>query len=243
MQGFAMTAQKVILTGVNSLDIIIEKVQQWDYYQKLPESVHGFQLNRTIQQQDSKLLIFEYLCPERHRSLYALYDKATKEFMFHTVTGLFAFCDINSIAADLAEFEQALRKSLTATLESLVCLDKDRLGSVFCRKGIFDKEWPSLLPQQAYGFDLFISPQQPVKIVNGSFIIIDYCDFAAESNLTVYYNIYRDEFFAERRIRRLPEILTDFDANSLDVLIDKLSVRLVPALSDLRGLINITKEN
>ncbi len=76
-----------------------------------------------------------------------------------------------------------------------------------------------------------------MKIVNGSFIVIDYSDFATASNLTVYYNMYRDEFFSERRIRRLPEIVTDFDAKALNALVEKLSVRLEPALGNLRGIL------
>lgn len=224
------------------MNAIIDKIQQWDYYQTLPETILGFKLSRTLRQQDSKLFLFEYQCPE-HRSLYALYDKATKEYKFHTVTGLFDFCDIDSIAADLPDFELVLKKSLVPSLEALACFDKSRLGSVFCSKGILDKDWSLILPLEELGFKLFIPPNQPVKIVNGSFIIIDYCDFAAQSNLTVYYNIYRDEFFAERRINRLPEIVTDFDSKTVETLADKLAGGLITALAELRNLVNSSRKD
>ena len=219
------------------MEQIIAQVQQWGFYHKLPETFHGFSLEKNINQQDSKLHLFWYRCPQNHRAYYAYYDKATKEFMAHTVIGLFDFCDIHCIATELAGFEQALRERMGLTLENMACFDKEKLGSVFCEKKIIEHDWQSILPKQENGFQLFISPQEPVKIVNGSFIIIDYSDFETESNLTIYYNIYRDEFFSERRIHRLPEIVTDFDAKSLDSLVGKLSARLGSVLSNLRGLI------
>lgn len=237
LQGFEMVTKNLLSTGVDTVEQIIELVQQWSYYHSLPEKLHGFNLEKNLNQQESKLHLFCYQYPENHRAYYAYYDKATKEFRAHTVIGLFDFCDIHSIASDLAGFERALSERMTLTLENIVCCTRDKLGSIFCGKKILEYDWQSILPKQASGFQLFISPYQPVKIVNGSFIIIDYCDFETESSLTVYYNIFRDEFFSERRINRLPEIVVDFDAKTLEALVEKLAARLEPALSSLRSVL------
>ncbi|MDF2502099.1 MAG: hypothetical protein K0Q77_2813 [Anaerosporomusa subterranea] len=217
------------------MDKIIEQVEQWGFLKKLPEELHGFRLERNIVQEEAKLFLFWYRCPETRRDAYALYDMATKEFMFHSVIGLFDFCDIQYISPDLAAFEEILKERLSGTLQALAVFNKSELGSIFITKNILEKNF--MLPEDISGFELFIRPEQPVKIVNGSFIIIDYSDFSSESNLTIYYNIYRDEFFCERRIRRLPQIVTDFDSKTVDELAEKLTVRLQPVLFDLRRLL------
>ena len=83
---------------------------------------------------------------------------------------------------------------------------------------------------------MFIRPQEPVKINNGSYIVIDYVDFALESSFTVYYNIYRDEFFAEARIWNIPDVNYDFDSADLAELKEKLQAKMLPRLKQVRNL-------
>ena len=59
---------------------------------------------------------------------------------------------------------------------------------------------------------------------------MDYVDFSLESSFTLYYNIYRDEFFAEARIWNIPDVNYDFDSNELPELEEKLHQRLLPRL-------------
>ena len=219
------------------MDKVIEQVQQWDFYKSLPDTLHGFQLECELVRQESRLYLFWYRCQSSRRSFYAFYDKATKDFMVHTVIGLFDFCDIQFITTDLASFEHMLTERMNNVLKNLGTFDQGLLGSVFTAKQILQCDW-SHLPETVCGFDLFIRPNLPVKTINGSYILIDYCDFTQESNLTVYYNIYRDEFFAERRVRRLPEMLTVFDAKNLIDLTEKLKISLTPVLEEMRSLLN-----
>ncbi len=90
------------------------------------------------------------------------------------------------------------------------------------------------LPEELEGYSLFIKPEYPVKINNGSYILIDYVDFSLESNVTVYYNIYRDEFFSEARIWNIPDVNYDFDSNTLSELEECLQRYLVPRLREVR---------
>ena len=90
------------------------------------------------------------------------------------------------------------------------------------------------LPETLEGYQLFIKPQQPVKINNGSYIIIDYVDFTHASDVTIYYNMYRDEFFGEARIHSIPDVTYDFDSNELVELQEKLEKHLVPRMREAR---------
>lgn len=90
------------------------------------------------------------------------------------------------------------------------------------------------MPETLEGYQLFIKPQQPVKINNGSYIIIDYVDFTHASDVTIYYNMYRDEFFGEARIHSIPDVTYDFDSNELVELQEKLEKHLVPRMREAR---------
>ena len=52
--------------------------------------------------------------------------------------------------------------------------------------------------------------------------------------MTVYFNIYRDEFFSEARIWNIPDVNYDFDSNTLPELEERLQTYLVPRLQEVR---------
>jgi hypothetical protein len=59
-------------------------------------------------------------------------------------------------------------------------------------------------------------------------------DFTLVSSFTVYYNIYRDEFFSEARIWNIPDVNYDFDSSDLRELEEKLSSRMPARLQQVR---------
>lgn len=218
------------------MDQIVSDLESWSFFQELPSSVAGFQLKRCLTiTNDDKLCLFQYQHLSQQRTIYTVYEPTNKLYMLYTRIGLFDFCDIRFITGDLAKFEQLLTEHLTITLEaaSVAC----GVDSVLTAKKLNEQPWSELLPSTIAGFELFISPEQPVKIINGSYIIIDYSDFENMSNLTVYYNLYRDEFFSEWRVFRRPEIVNVFETKNLQELIAKLNEHLPIVLEQLRNLV------
>jgi hypothetical protein len=116
----------------------------------------------------------------------------------------------------------------------LLAMNPATLSSIVVDKKILTWEAGQELPAEKEGFSLFIRPQEPVKINNGSYIVIDYVNFALESSFTVYYNIYRDEFFAEARIWNIPDVSYEFDASDLEELEEKLRSRMTARLQQVR---------
>jgi len=113
--------------------------------------------------------------------------------------------------------------------------NRDNLGSIIIDKQILEWPYGNELPQELLGFELFIKPSAPVKIINGSYIIIDYSDFSNESSLVIYYNIFRDEFFGEARIRRTPQMSAVFDATTLEKLQENIATHLNKVLQSIRN--------
>ena len=90
------------------------------------------------------------------------------------------------------------------------------------------KSWQygNKLPNKINDFELFIKPAMPFEITNGSFVIIDYCNFETKSDFVVYYNLYRDDYGAEFRTNGVTNVLSEFDTDDLKVLQSQLELNL-----------------
>lgn len=217
------------------MDKLIEQVKSWELLSKLPIEYAGFALKLELKERGSQYCIFTYENKEWHKSFSILYDKATKEFLGRTVVGLTEYFDVNFIVSEIVILEKLLIKRLKDTLVSLAVFNPDNLGSIIIDKQILEWSYGKNIPTHLVGFELFIKPWEPVKIINGSYIIIDYSDFSNESSLVIYYNIFRDEFFGEARIKRTPHMSAVFDAKTLEQLQENITVHLKSVLENMRS--------
>ena len=71
-------------------------------------------------------------------------------------------------------------------------------------------------------------------MTNGSYLILDYTDFAEVSSLRFFYNIFRDDFFAEYLVLGAPQPTQLFDSPNLAGLREKLKQDLDVATLELR---------
>ena len=97
------------------------------------------------------------------------------------------------------------------------------------------------LPEELEGFELFVRPSAPVQLTNGSFLIIDYVDFARGNDVGIYYNCYRNEFFGEYHVNHMPYVSYSFDAADLEELEQRLKLHLVPYLRTARAQSELEK--
>ncbi|MCX7781826.1 MAG: hypothetical protein N2491_13150 [Negativicutes bacterium] len=224
------------------MDKIVEQILAWPYWDSLPQEIEGFQLAIEKEQRGTQYRLFSYRHGAQRKVFSVYYDAATKEFLARWQIGLLEFCDINFIAPNIAMLQQLLAARLEAALRSAAIFEQSALGSVFLQKKIVEWPFAACLPPAAWGFILCIAPSQPLKTINGSYIIIDYSDFDTRSNLLIYYNIYRDEFYGECVFRGTPRMTSSFDAKTLDELKEKLSVNLEPVLQEMRRELEQTKD-
>lgn len=162
---------------------------------QLPEEWHGFHLDRTVSVGKDTYDLCRYENKDRHTSVILYFHEETHEYKLRLKIGLIEFCRIEYITAGLESFEHLLRKQLESLLMDMETFNPKTLSSIVSDKKITEWALGRELPEELEGFSLFIRPAQPVKINNGSYIVVDYVDFSLESSFTLYYNIYRDEFF------------------------------------------------
>ena len=212
------------------------EIKDWKYLQELPDTCHSFHLIRETKIIESMYDIYSYVHPDIHKKAVVYYHEETHEYKVRVYIGLIEFCCIEFITAKLSDFEQLLKKNFDDLLSNMEKNNPASLSSIVINSGIIEWGRSYNLPQNCEGFELFISPGTPEKINNGSYVIINYADFGIESDFSIYYNIYRDEFFGEARIWSIPDVNYDFDSTSLDELEEKLRIYMVPRLQEIRQI-------
>lgn len=217
---------------------ILEKVQQatadWGYLQELPAEWFGLEYEKRYEEVGDTFELFSYRNEEKHLGVVAYYHQETKEYKLKIQRGLTEFCLMQFITASFAEFEEQLRKGLESAVHDLAVYNPETISYVTRALNITDWAYEELLPEELEGFRLFITPNQLVRVLNGSYIVFDYSDFSINSNFIIYYNEFRCEFFGEARINNIPEMNYVFDSKTLAELEGKLKDHLVDRLREIR---------
>ena len=209
----------------------------WDYPATLPAEYCGFSLLSENRWDGPLFHIFSYGNETQRRSANVVFDRSTLEYMLRLKIGLTEFCDLQFIHGDLAVFEGMLRGALLPRLETLQRCLPERMESLFRAKMIHEWPFQAKLPGCIDGFELCVQPETCVQVTNGSYLILDYTDFSRTSSLRFYYNVFRDDFYAEYLVAGAPRATSRFDAASLDELAEQLRSGLQPALAELEGFI------
>lgn len=205
-----------------------------EYLQSLPPVYNGFTLDNAANEEGLLHRIFSYRNDACSRSATIVYDKVTFEFMLRVRVGLVEFCDVRFIHPDRERFEAVLKNSLFSLLDLLQCCIPERMETLFRNKKLHEWDYESFLPQQLHGFTRVLCPQNCVQVTNGSYLILDYSDYACVSSLRFFFNVFRDDFFAELLLKGVPEATKLFDAKSLSDLEARLRKSLDGCLLDLR---------
>ena len=204
-------------------------------FDDLPAEVEGFTLRRVYAADEDKFIFFRYADDATHCAIKIYFHEETHEFKVSQRIGLTEFCLTNFFTEDFAHFKELISSELGGVIKNL-CDVRNKKLNVFLREKKFDAWTYGLsLPAMLEGFKLFISPAAPVEVTNGSFIVINYADFATNSDFVLYYNIYTDEFSGETRINGAPHVIYTFDAKTLDELEVKLRDNLAGELKKIRG--------
>ena len=218
-------------------DATKEKVEaetaDWQFAASLPADWHGFTFRKEMYIDGDRYELFSYSDESRHRKITVYYHEETKEYKLRVRIGLTEFCRIDCISSKFEEFEKLLKERMERILLEFEQFQPETLTSIVKEKRITEWDYQKFLPAEYKEFTLFINPSEPVRITNGSFIIADYEDFAGNNNFIIYYNLYRDEFCGEARIKMIPDVTYEFDSPTIASLEKKLTARLLPRLDEI----------
>lgn len=215
---------------------IAAQVAEIHFAEELPAALEGFTLKKIFAPDDDKFIFFTYADDAIHCGLTTYFHEETREFKIRRKIGLTEFCLTNFFTEDFKTFQSLLDAQLADVLKNLRGWRSREPNNFLREKKIDTWAYGKALPATLEGFELFISPAAPVEVTNGSFIVINYADFAANSDFVIYYNIYTDEFSGETRINGAPQVSYAFDAKTLKDLETKLKKNLDAELLRIRNV-------
>ena len=154
---------------------IKEETASWQYMQELPDTWQGFTLDREPAVGKDKYDLYRYVNEEWHKSAIVYFHEETHEYKVRLKIGLIEFCRIEFITGSLAEFEELLKAQFEQMLHDMAEFNPATLSSIVVDKKILTWEAGQELPAEKEGFSLFIRPQEPVKINNGSYMEYSRC--------------------------------------------------------------------
>lgn len=204
------------------------------FAENLPDEIDGFATKKIFATVDDKFIFFTCTDERIHCAATVYFHDETAEFKLSQRIGLTEFCLTNFFTDDFAAFQKLIDAELADVLKNLRDV-RDKPINRFLREKNIDT-WTFDFPATLEGFELFVSPDKPVEVTNGSFILVNYADFAAGSDFVLYYNIYGDVFSAESRIKGASHVSYAFEATELDDLTDKLRENLAAELREIRHL-------
>ncbi|MBR4904777.1 MAG: hypothetical protein IKZ53_08895 [Selenomonadaceae bacterium] len=213
---------------------IAAQAEELHFAENLPVEIEGFTLKKIFAPIEDKFIFYTYDDEKIHCGLTTYFHEETKEFKVRQKIGLTEFCLTNFFTEDFAHFKELLDAELDGVIKNLRGLRDKKLNPFLREKKIDKWTYGQNLPATLEGFELFINPVAPVEVTNGSFIIINYTDFAINSDFVLYYNVYTDEFSGESRINGSPHVTYAFDAKNLDKLEVKLKKNLITELKAIR---------
>ena len=208
------------------------------FFESLPDTICSFKLEKIFTEDEDKFIYFVFEDKKIHRSVTAYFHEETSEFKLRVKIGLTEFCLTKFFTSDFEDFGKKINADLASVIKDLAIGENH--NPIVQEKNFSAWQYGKNLPQNLEGFELFISPKNPVPFTNGSHIIINYSNFEKLSDLTVYYNIYGDNFSGETRIQNIPHVIYSFDATDLKELEKKLSENLETELATINNLISVS---
>ena len=211
---------------------MIEESQAKEKFSALPTELKDFALENIFAQDGDKFYYFSYTDKKNRRTVTAYFHDETQEYKVRVKIGLNEFCLTNFFTSNFDKFCRMICPAPELLLK--VFEDNKKITSLIGEKNFAAWKYGKNLPPQLEGFELFINPQKPVTFTNGSVILINYSNFATDSDLTIYYNVYSDNFSGEVRIRGTAKVIYLFDAKDLKELEDKLEKNLAAELAEIK---------
>lgn len=212
---------------------IAEEAAGAEFFNSLPNNIHGFALKKIFADNLDKFNYFRY--EKDHRSFTAYFHEETGEYKVRVAIGLTEFCLTEFFTGDFDRFTKILRAELDSSIKTLTEPAADLL---IAEKNFAGWEYAKTLPQNLEGFELFIAPDKPAKTTNGSYILINYSDFASASDFTIFYNVYTENFTGESKVHLVPHVSYLFDAVTLKDLEAALEKNLAAELRSIKNFSN-----
>ncbi len=208
-------------------------LQYWDFLKYLPRNINGFNLVKGAGIKGRILNIAAYVNEPMHSRVDLIYMAETDDYVPVKTIGLHNFYDERFFCRDRKKFANMMLQYLPNIIGDVDRNQKHPLS--YEMMGIDFSGWKywTKFPKKIEEYELFLTPDNPVKYINGSVLFLDYTDFNHGNQIVFMYNTFRDELFAELKKNHIPLTTERFDARNLSDLEKLMDTQLEATLREL----------
>lgn len=196
------------------IEEIAEELKEWELLKQLPSELAGFTLAQGTGIDGQILNIAAYVNETMHCRVDLTYTSETFDYVPVKTVGLHTFRDERFFCREREHFGEVMLEQLPQIIKSVDRNTPHKMPFESAALGFDQWAYWRRLPAQLEGYELYITPDNPLPYINGSYIFLDYTDFAAGNQIYFSYNIFRNELFAEMRRHHLPLTTERFDVKN-----------------------------
>ncbi len=201
----------------------------------LPTAIGSWKRRELSAEERERHILFCYEEAAFGWRILGLYADETADFMVKYDLGLIVLTDIRFTYDSASDFWKILQADFVRVVTDRF-VRRDETASILVKNaGILHWENEHSIPEVYRHYRRVIAPSAPILGLNGSYIILAYADTTNTKGILFFYNVFRDDFFAETRSQGVPGIVHDFDAATVTELSQKIEKHLAATLSALDG--------
>lgn len=207
----------------------------WDVEHTLPPIIGDYHFERVDQQEGRLYYAFQYVSESTGWQVRALFDEETMDYMVKTDFRLFVMTDIELITGDFEKYKKAVEVLLAKNMKREL-LDRNEVSVVVRGKAFTQWDFHEALPEMIGDYKRIVAPDRPLLGLNGSYIIAVYEWREKSRGIVFYYNMFRNEYYAEMSAEKIPVIIHEYDATSIEQLEKQIKKCLAKDLAHLSEL-------
>lgn len=201
----------------------------------LPTAIGSWKRRELSAEERERHVLFCYEDATVGWRILGLYADETADFMVKYDLGLIVLTDIRFTYDSAADFWKILQTDFVRVVTDRFVRRGETASILVKNAGILNWESEYDIPEACRHYRRVIAPSAPILGLNGSYIILAYADVTNTKGILFFYNVFRDDFFAETRNQGVPGIVHDFDATTVTELSQKIAAHLESTLSALDG--------
>ena len=213
---------------------LLEQIKQWNIEEQLPPFIGGFQFIRKFSEEADGFYIASYEWKEKGWQIHVLYDTVNSEFSLKIDMRFMEMTWINFISEEFSLYKREVEMKLANAIDAAFVHPERNFNALFRAKELAEWDYASVLPQQWNDFVRVVEPRHAIRVLNGSYIIGAYCHEGWNSALLLFYNVLRDDLFAELRIHHVPKLVHDFDSAEVKEFEKKLRLHFDEVMTELQ---------
>lgn len=189
----------------------------WNVESVLPETVGDYRFHRVDRQEGRIYYAFSYVNEATGWEVKALFDEETMDYMVKTDFRLFVMTDIEILTGNFEDYKKAVETLLVKNMRREL-IERDQVSVVVRGRAFTAWDWQGALPETVGHYRRMIEPSRPLLGLNGSYIIAVYECRERARGIVFFYNMFRNEYYAEMSAENIPIIIHQYDADSAEHL-------------------------